>query len=182
MSISVFVSRPTPYRNDQNAFADSIKKYLITRGLSPRTLGDTGFDMDEVLPTIRRLMIKSNGLITIAFRCAIIKDGVIKPDSDIPGIQSSPITGKWMTSPFCHIETAMAFQLGLPILILREKDVIEDGVLEKGIAGLYLPEFELTADVEKDFLKKNEWSQMVNIWEARVRTVARNKGRPPILY
>lgn len=182
MSISVFVSRATPYRNDQKMFIDRIKGYLNDRGLSPRTLGDTDFDMDEVLPAIRRLMLASNGLITIAFRRAIIKDGASRPDSDMAGVEPSPITDKWMTSPFCHIETAMAFQLGLPILILREKDVIEDGVLERGITGLYLPEFELTDADEKDYLKKDEWKQMVAKWEARVRTVAENKGKPPTLY
>jgi hypothetical protein len=31
----------------------------------------------------------------------------------------------------------------LPILIFREKDVVDDGILEKGIVGLYMPEFDL---------------------------------------
>jgi len=36
------------------------------RGLEPRTLGVTDYDMDAPLKAIRRLMLESNGLITIA--------------------------------------------------------------------------------------------------------------------
>jgi hypothetical protein len=31
------------------------------------------------------------------------------------------IDGKWLTTPWSHIEAAMAYQLGLPVLILRSR-------------------------------------------------------------
>lgn len=86
-------------------------------------------------------MIESNGLLTVAFRRAHIKDGVSKPNSDINEKEYS-ISDEWVTSPYCQIEPAMAFQLGLPILIFREKGVIAEGILERGVTGTYLPEFE----------------------------------------
>lgn len=37
----------------------------------------------------------------------------------------------------------MDFQLGLPILILRDKSVISDGILEKGVIDNFMPVFDI---------------------------------------
>ena len=80
-----------------------------------------------------------------------------------------------------HIEPAMAFQLGLPVLILREKDVVADGLLEKGIVGLYMPEFDLETSFD-DYLQSHEWKGIIGKWEGYVRSVVDHKGRPPELF
>lgn len=124
--------------------------------------------------------MESNGLLTVAFRRGYIQHGQGKPDSDI----SEPnydISDKWITSPYCQIEPAMAFQLGLPILILREKGVIAEGILEKGVTGTYLPEFDLANPIEQ-YLESSEWQQPIVKWENLVRRVVENKGCPPKLY
>jgi hypothetical protein len=54
--------------------------YLRGRGLEPRTLGVTDYDMDAPMTAIRRLMLESNGLITVAFRRTEVRDG--KPQID----------------------------------------------------------------------------------------------------
>ena len=106
------------------------------RQLEPRTLGVTDYDMDAPLTAIRRLMLESNGMVTIAFRRSLIKQGIGKPGSDINEEQYD-MSNAWLTSPYCQIEPAMAFQLGLPppVLILREKGVIAEGILEKVFLG-----------------------------------------------
>lgn len=78
-------------------------------------------------------MLESNGLVTIAFRRSLIKQGTGKPISDI-GEEEYDLSNKWLTSPYCQIEPAMAFQLGLPVLILRER-VIAEGILERVFLG-----------------------------------------------
>ena len=90
--------------------------------------------MDAPLTAIRRLMLESYGLVTIAFRRSWIETGKGKPKSDI-GEKEYDVSNKWLTSPYCQIEPAMAFQLGLPVLILREKGVIAEGILEKVFLG-----------------------------------------------
>jgi hypothetical protein len=91
------------------------------------------------------------------------------------------LNGVWLTSPFCHIETAMAYQLGLPILVLVEQGVLRDGVLERGIAGIYVPEFDLDAPLDEYFTHP-QWRQLVNQWEGYVRQVVNAKGQPPRLF
>ncbi|MEJ9227724.1 hypothetical protein [Priestia aryabhattai] len=181
MNISVFLSYPTPHLKKQQDFITHITKYLEQRGFQPRTLGVTDYDMDEPLTAIRRVMMESNGLLTIALRRTFIETGVIKSATDISGVKAENISGKWITSPFCHIEPAMAFQIGLPILIFREKGVIADGILERGVTGTYLPEFDLDKPID-DYLEDPQWTQLIGKWEGHVRKVVENKGRPPKLF
>jgi hypothetical protein len=178
--IPIFLSYPKPYLVRQEQFVEKIKIILDGKGFLARTLGVTDYDMEEPLTAIRRLMLECNGIITIAFRRTFIEKGAIKPSSDNDEI-SSNLSESWITSPYSHIEPAMAFQIGLPVLIIREKGVIADGVLEKGIIGIYQPEFSLDADVDK-YLNSNEWNQILGKWDGYVRKVVDNKGRPPKLY
>ena len=68
MNISVFLSYPKPHLKSQKDFVNKLREYLEQRGLQPRTLGVTDYDMEAPLTAIRRLMLESNGLITVAFR------------------------------------------------------------------------------------------------------------------
>ena len=62
----------------------------------------------------------------------------------------------------------MAYQLGLPTLILREQGVHQEGILEKGVVGTYMPEFSLDGD-EADYLGSPEWNALIGKWEGFVR-------------
>ena len=68
MKDSVFLSYPKPYLEKQKQFIEKVVSYLENRGLQPRTLGVTDYDMDAPLTAIRRLLLESNGLIAIAYR------------------------------------------------------------------------------------------------------------------
>lgn len=73
--ISVFLSYPKPCMREQAVFIDRLCTYLDSRGFAPRTLGVTDYDMDAPLKAIRRLMLESNGLITIALETNVHRDG-----------------------------------------------------------------------------------------------------------
>jgi hypothetical protein len=180
-NISIFLSYPKPCLSTQQQFVDSLTEYLESQDLAPRTLGVTDYDMDAPLKAIRRLMLESNGLITIAFRRTFIEKGTAKFNTDIDGLTPRSIDGKWITSPWSQIEPAMAYQLGLPILLLRENGVLEEGILEAGVVGLYMPEFDLNRPFDKYF-NSAEWRGIIKKWEGYVRAVVEKKGNPPQLY
>lgn len=92
-----------------------------------------------------------------------------------------PIHDQYLTSPWAHIEAAMAFQSGLPILILRETGVLDDGILERGVTGLYLPEFDLDNPIDA-YLDSAEFRQLFEQWAHQVQSVVATKGQPPVLY
>ncbi len=179
--IPVFLSYPKPCFQAQQRFVDRVSEYLDRRGIAPSTLGVTDYDMDAPLRAIRRLMIESNGLITLALRRTFIKEGASNLGSDIEGRRPTPINDGWITSPWSQIEPAMAYQLGLPVLILREKDVLDDGILERGVVGTYMPEFDLSRSLD-EYFESAEWNSLIGRWEGQVRAVVEKKGQPPQLY
>ena len=181
MNIPIFLSYPKPFLKQQQNFIEKVTQHLCERNFDPRTLGVTDYDVAEPLTAIRRLMLESNGVLVIAFRRYKIIEGKANPCSDIDGVSQYEISNQWQTSPWCQIEPAMAFQIGLPILIMREKGVLADGILEKGVLGTYMPEFDLDSPVDAYF-KSQQWKQLISIWEGYVRRVIENKGQPPLLY
>jgi hypothetical protein len=141
----------------QQAFIDRVGGQLGIRGLEPRTLGVTDHDRDTPLKAIRHLMLASRGLIAIAFRRTYIKQD------------------QWLTSPWVHIESAMAYQIGLPILILREQGVTAEGLLENGVAGICMPAFDLGGALDCYFTSP-EWRDLISRWEVQVRHVSPGAG------
>jgi hypothetical protein len=73
MAKPVFLSYAKPYNNDQEKFIKDLVVFLQERGFEPRTLGVSDYDMDEPLTAIKRLMIQSYGIITVAFRRTYIE-------------------------------------------------------------------------------------------------------------
>ena len=72
----------------------------------------------------------------------------------------------------------MAYQLGLPILIFREKGVLADGVLERGVVGQYMPVFDLDGGEAPDgYFSGAEYNGLLNKWRCNVETVWNRKGR-----
>jgi hypothetical protein len=181
MKIPIFLSFPKPHLKVQQAFMDNLVEYLQGRGLAPRTLGVTDYDMDAPLKAIRRLMLESNGLITVALRRTQIISGIVRPSTDIGDHPSTKIEDGWLTSPYCHIEPAMAYQLGLPVLVFREKGVIADGLLDRGAIGLFMPEFDLTNPIA-GYQRSPAFGDIMGKWEGSVRAVVDSKGNPPRLY
>ncbi|WP_196595912.1 hypothetical protein [Pectinatus frisingensis] len=175
--IPVFLSYPVPHMQKQKAFIDSLINQLNNSNLLSLTLGTSEYTMDAPLIGIRSLMLSSNGFICVAFRRTYIEKGVSNYGSDIADRRERSIEGKWITSPYSQIEPAMALMLGIPILILRESGVIEDGILEKGASGIYLPEFNL--EDGSNYFGSDEWNALFKQWEHRVISVKDNKGELP---
>jgi hypothetical protein len=55
------------------------------------------------------------------------------------------------------------------------------GILERGVLGLYMPEFDLAKSID-EYLSSVEWNEMLGRWEGFVRAVVETKGNPPRLY
>ena len=167
--------------DEQEKFISKVSEYLDDRGFAPRTLGVTDYDTDAPLKAIRRLMMESNGLITVAFRRTFIEKGSGNYRTNIAALKSYELNDQWITSPWAHIEPAMAYQVGLPTLILREAGVMEEGVLQKGVVGTYMPQFSVSGSLD-EYFDSPEWSDLIRKWEGQVRAVVDRKGNPPQLY
>ncbi len=176
--IPVFVSAPKSFLKRQEDFLSKVEDELRRHDLRPSTLGRSDYDMTAPLDAIRRLMNGSCGLLCLAFRRTLIEDGTDRPASDT-GEQQTSRNQTWLTSPFCQIEPAMAYQIGLPILLWRESGVAADGVFDRGALGLSMPEFNLDSPPE---LTDPNWSQPLREWIDLVRAVYRRRGSPVRLW
>jgi hypothetical protein len=179
VTINIFLSFPTPHLVSQKAYIDKVETYVRDQGLNPCTMGTSNYDMDAPLAGIRRLMIGCCGLLAVAFRRSFAENLEVRRDADLYGVSPAQLFRVWLTSPYSQIEPAMAYQLGLPILILREKGVVAEGVLERGVTGLYCPEFDCLAEGPFERL---EAKAVLDQWTGRVRTTYENRGAAPKLY
>ena len=55
--------------------------------------------------------------------------------------------------------------------------MLGDGILEKGVLGLYMPEFDLELSID-EYFQSEEFRQLLGSWEGRVRCVYERKGMP----
>jgi len=174
MSIPVFLSCPKPYLQRQVDFLNAVEAHLGECDLRPMTLGRSEYSMDAPLIAIRRLMGSSFGLLTLAFRRTLIDSGFDRPSSDVGEKQISR-ADTWLTSPYCQIEPAMAYQIGLPVLVWREAGVTEEGLLDRGALDLAMPSFDLDAPPR---LSEREWKQPLSEWVRRVQSTYARNGEP----
>lgn len=179
--IPVFLSYGRPVNSSQQIFIDRLCEYLISRGLEPRTFGVSDYSLLEPLPAIKRVMLETNGLLAIAFARDFAETYVYRK-----GDPNSEVTfpNVWFSTPYTQIETAMAFQQGLPIFIARQNLVSDDGrfsgVLEKGVLDLRNPVFDV--DHPDTFFNSEEFKQIINMWENQVRNYHNRKGFPSVHF
>lgn len=179
MKKSIFLSYPRAVNEQQEKFIMELERYLKSIQLEPRTLGVTDYDYKVPLQTIRSLMFECNGLVNVSFkRYEITKGSKMSRNGN-----NKDISGQWFTSPYSQIEPAMAFQMGLPTLIIKEEGVIADGMLELGAMANYIPEFSLSDEREAEkFFKLDETQSVFDSWKVDVGEVYKRKGLPNHLY
>lgn len=178
----VFLSYPKPANRAQADFIQAVAQKILALDFAPRTLGVSDYNLQAPLAAIRSILTECNGLISVAFRRMHVAQGDVNRDSDLPDSAPREVEDVWFTSPWSQIEPAMAYQMGLPIIMLREKGVVAEGLLQPGIVGLYLPEFDCSGPSGTSYLDGAEWSQIFREWEHEVRSVVKTRGRPPQLY
>jgi len=170
----VFLSYSTPNSEAQFEFATGVASCLRRLHLAPRTMGVNEYDYRAPLPKIRHILQESHGLLAIAFRKADIQRGTMVRRRGESAPVEVELADTAFTSPWVHIETAMAFQEGLPILILREEGVLADGLLEPGTSSQFTPEFSLTGD-PLTLLRKRQFKEILSAWEHEVRVRAAHR-------
>ena len=163
MSTPIFLSHPRPITNIQSGFIKELSHKLIITGFGPLTLGENSYNIEAPLKGIIDLMDETYGLMTVALKRTRIDKGVYSPETK----DTKPISDKWLTSPYCQIETAIGYKLDLPVLILRDKDVLEEGVLAKGVTDDYISTNDLSESYD-DYLNSREFEDLLKEWEIKV--------------
>ena len=74
----------------------------------------------------------------------------------------------WEGSPFAQIEPAMAFQFGLPMLLIRESTVEQTGIWSFGIGPFLLLEWNPNLPLS-DLFNSTAWLEIFQNWISQVR-------------
>jgi hypothetical protein len=128
MPINVFVSVTKPFTSDQENFVQSVEALLAKKGFRPNTIGRNVFAHGQPLKLIDEVMRHCAGAVVLGLRRHYVDVGRDKPFS----AYESPLNSIGLATSWNQIEAAMAYVLRLPLLVVREAGVRQDGLLEHG--------------------------------------------------
>ena len=123
----VFISMGTPHDERHVRFRDELEDFLLNKcEVDPRIIDKNEFPPGNPLPKIREVMSQCNGLIAVAYERNFIENGLSRR-----GTLSEKILSKQsFTTVWNHIEIAMAYSMNIPIYVICEDGLTEDGLIE----------------------------------------------------
>ena len=172
--VPIFLSHPSRLNPTQQQFVETIIKEVRKALLFPRTLPISEQYPETPLTNIRRMMLSSYGFIALNLRQRQVN--VIQNNL---GEQQDLTT--WEGSPFAQIEPSMAFQYGLPILLVRESGVEQNGIWSFGIGPFLIVEWNPSESLES-FFTSNAWLEIFQNWTSQVRNGFYLQTQPPFQY
>ena len=107
---------------------DFLRNYFRLKGVTLETVGTTSWSSRKPLIPIKQKLQSVSGCVVLATERFCATDGFFRKGSP----KEEHVAGVAMTTAWTHIESAMAYQLGLPLLILREKSLRSEGMIDPG--------------------------------------------------
>jgi hypothetical protein len=180
----IFLSWSRPVTEEIDSFrwqfVRNVVTYLHDRlDMLPVTCGVNVETGDEPLRSIRRNLDRCDGLLAIALGKLYVEHGAIgRENTDHRTYDRETVDGMWVTSPFIHMEVAMAFQAGIPIRVIVERGVVTDGVLDDRVLGRqYKVEVDFAGDrTVAEILEDDHWREPMREWAEKVRQTRQRKG------
>ena len=111
-----------------------------------------------------------HGVIVVAYERKYLQAGVEKRGGKAP----ITLQDRAYTTPWNHIESAMAFSLGLPLYVICENGLSEEGLIESKLDW-----YVQYMDISRSELSKTEYADSIRAWVEK-RVVPRSK-RPRFL-
>ncbi|MCC2666875.1 MAG: hypothetical protein K0S63_791 [Gammaproteobacteria bacterium] len=133
--MNIFLSRPTWVSPELEEGLTNFLMSLSNMGLIPRTLGSSDYPSKAPLDEVIEIMEQCQGAIVLGYPQILIEKGVIKSKA-VEKILSLPT--EWN-----HIEAALAYSKGLPIIILHHTGVSR-GVFDRGVMNAFVHEVDFS--------------------------------------
>lgn len=168
--ILVFLSRPNPFLEEQQKFIDKLKVKLQDYNFETITLQADEYDLTDSINYLKGMIKRCYGIIIIGFKQIFIdkgckkRDGIDNPNFFYPA--EIDLSNQAFTSPFCHIEGTIGLLNDLPLLIINEEGVREEGIIKGGRFCVKTAKFNLN-DIES-FFSNRTFEQQLLIWVGKV--------------
>jgi hypothetical protein len=158
----VFLSRPTAISSIQKEFCRALEAVLQRSGLQPKTVGVNEFGNEAPLLTVRRLMEQCSGVVVLGLTQFTVTTGVRKPCT--PAEQR--VRSVHFPTPWNQLEAGMAFALDLPLLIVHESSVAQEGIFDAKIGDRFVHQ----TDLSLEWLGSKQFLQPYEEWVVDVRS------------
>lgn len=126
MSSDVFLSVGRTSSADQESVIKALEEALRTAGVVPRTVGRTDFSSTAPLKRIEEVLDQCHGTVVLALERMAIDKGVARRGSP----DETAISDVRLPTVWNQIEAAMSYRQGLPLLMIVEKGLLPEGLLE----------------------------------------------------
>jgi hypothetical protein len=159
MNPKVFISVGSAGTPTQKEASESIFQTLETAGLSPRQMNKNEWSSEQPLRAIRRVIEECDGVVVIAFSRYQFGSGIERKKDGT----EQPLTDVRQPTVWNQIEAAMGYMKNLPLLVIAEHGLQEDGLLEgrydwKVYWTSFQPE-ELKSEAFRGFLQA--WKRLI---------------------
>ncbi|NYF52467.1 hypothetical protein [Tunturiibacter gelidoferens] len=128
MDTNVFVSVGSTGTEAQESFVRAIEERIRAEGMTPHTVNRNTFTAGAPLDAVAELMKTCTGAVVIALERTYFPSGIEKRG----GTQEHPLSETKLPTPWNQIEAAMAYAKGLPLMVIVEKGIKEEGLLDRG--------------------------------------------------
>lgn len=168
--ISVFLSRPNPFISSQQVFIELLQNKLEEFDIKTVTLQADNYDLTDSINYLKSMIRQCYGIIIVSFKQIYIergfkkKGGVSTPNFFHP--EETDISGQSLTSPFCHIEGTIGLLYDIPLLIINEEGVREEGIIKGGRYSVKTNRFNLTSS--EDFFNDEIVKKQIMVWIGKV--------------
>ncbi len=166
MTIDVFISVGRTATPEQEAFVSAVEAYLQENGLNPRALGRSDFSSLQPLKFIEQVMNECSGTVVLAFERIHVVEGVELDGSE----DEKPLVNAKVPTVWNQIEAAMAYVLKQPLLVIVEKGLRNEGLLEFGYDW-----YVQWVKIDPAIVEGREFMGVFEDWKKRVITYHQSK-------
>src|SRR6185436_4450829 len=124
--MKVFLSVGATYNTQQEDFVKAFENYLSQNGCERLTVGRGFHTSAQPIVEARNLMQKADGVVVIGFTRQIIERAIEQPG----GLKQTSINNRKIPTIWNQLESAMAFGLGLPLLLIIEEGLYQEAMLK----------------------------------------------------
>jgi hypothetical protein len=159
LALHVFVSVGGTANEEQEAFVRAVEDRLRSEGLVPCTVGRNTFSSDAPLKTVTDLMDRCSGTVVIALERSFFPTGIEKRR----GPSEAALSDVRLPTPWNHIEAAMSYARGLPLMVIVEAGLKCEGLLEPGYEW-----YVQSVKPEVAALHSNEFNGVLASWKEKM--------------
>lgn len=125
MPTKVFISAGTPADGSQKSFRDAVVNAVELAGFTPRLMQQKDWDYKNPLRGVRRAMDECGGAVVVAYARYRVDTGAELREGGGRPLESVAFPTAWN-----QIEAAMAYEKGLPLLVIAEQRLRREALLD----------------------------------------------------